>query len=481
MMQKVQEDTDIARELYRRALMGRAQVYQFTGQYPQSLKDWEKYKKVGDEPRHMYAYCQGVSILHDRVGQFKKANMLSEQAIGLGQQYPGIVEAGVLRSARVQLLIKKGDFAEAIKSAEDMLSSTKPTRKGHVRKRVTMDKREEARLLMSMGTAYMSMGKYDQARVHFLRARKINQQINSPEAVSIADNNLTLTYWKMGDYKHAIVHCRKALAIREKIGHVFGISTALNNLGLIHDEMGDYQAALRYYQQALAAFNRLNDVYGITIALTNIGTIYGDVYGDMNKAFDYHRRSLDLVRTTGDMYGEVEALIMMADMYWRCENKHKFSLTVADLSKLIPMVQSEELVMSCFLKEIKLCAWRKDRRKQKQLVEQLFCALAITENRILIYESIAEFVEIIYRFELTSWLPKILPLMHNLENNLNAVESPLRKIKMLRSLVKYSLLTDEKQAAKKHFRNWEYIAHTYRIVAEQSELDRVRVQLESRQ
>lgn len=54
------------------------------------------------------------------------------------------------------------------------------------------------------------------------------------------------------------------------------------------------------------------------------------------------------------------------------------------------------------------------------------------------------------------------------------IESPLKRTKILRALVKYRLLARDRIAAAEYFRQWEQSARKYGIKAEQKDIDRLR-------
>ncbi len=456
--QKPRPHPEPADALYRRALAGRARVFQFTGQYPRALKDWRRFKKTSHEPRSDYEYYQGVSDLHDHTGRFNRAVELREKAIAICRCFPGTLNESALLVAQVQLLLRKNEYAAAFNKARGLLKAGG-----------NLNKHNKARVYTLMGTSSMHMGKYVPALACFSRARSLHRQINNLEGMTIVDNNLTLTYWKMGKYKNAIKHCRQALGVREKIGHVFGISTALNNLGLIYDEMGNYREALECYEKALAMFRRLNDRYGITIALTNIGTIYSDIYGDIEKAFEYHRQSLELVRRTGDKYGEFEGLLMMADMHWRQKDRKAFSRTVDAMGRLVNTLQSREMHIVYLLNRVKSCAWNNWHSLDRAILK-LFAALKRTPDDMLIVDSIAGLVGVIETFGLNKWLEPVQPWVKKMENKLPAIESPLRRVKTLRGLIKFYLMRGNRTRAENFFKQWQKTYQHYGIKSEEKVL-----------
>ncbi len=456
--------TKSAKDLYLQALINRAHVLQFTGQYPRAQDDWQAVVRATRDPKYRFEYYQGISSLYERTGKVRKAFVLIEQAIRLCHRHRGLIRPHALQRIQVHLFLEKEDYPKALELGKRILH----------RWRRELTNEERTRLYTSMGTAYLSMGSYGRALDYYLRTKRLNQRLNHLEGISVADNNLTLTYWKMGDYQKALRHCREALAVREKIGYVFGVAATLNNLGLINDEMGNYEEALKYYEKALAAFKRLNDIYGMNIALTNIGSIYHEIHGDANRAFGCHVRSLDLARQSGDRYGEIEGLLAMTDMYWLRKEKRAYGQAVDAIGRLIAGLHSEELEVHYLLARIKLHAWQKNRALRDRAIRALLAAFDRSRNRLMVMECSAVFMDICHTFRLLEWLPAIADRAREIKEGWSKIESPLKRTKILRALVKYHLLAVDRTRAVEYFRQWEQIARKYGIKAEQKDIDRLR-------
>lgn len=452
------------RDFYLQALIGRAHILQFTGQYPQARQDWQSVEQATRDPVYRFEYYQGISSLYERIGKFRQAFAFIEQAIKLCRRCPGLVRTQVLHRIKVRLLLEKEEYPKAVKLGEAILR----------RWGSDLAREERTRLYTSMGTAYLSMGSYDRALDYYLRTKRLNQRLNHLEGISAADNNLALAYWKMGDYQKALKHSREALGVREKIGYMYGISASLNNLGLINDEIGNYEEALRYYEKALAAFKRLNDIYGMNIVLTNIGSIHHEIHGDVNKAFGCHLRSLELARQSRDRYGEIEGLLAMTDMYWLRKEKRAYGQTVKAIDRLFKGVRSEELEVHYLLARIKLQAWQKDRVLRDRAIRALLAAFDRSRNRLMVMECGAVLIDICHAFHLVEWLPAIADRVREIEEGWSKIESPLKRAKILRALVKYRLLVKDRPGASGYFRSWEQTARKYGIKNEQKDIERLR-------
>ncbi|MGB9720116.1 MAG: tetratricopeptide repeat protein [bacterium] len=452
------------RDLYLKALMERARIFQFTGNYTLSYRDWKTLRCATKEPKYRYEYYRGLSVLHEHVGRFHSSAVSLEKALVLCKRHPELVNKAMIKSMQIRLMLEKGDHLRVISSGCKLLN------KKDVKSLAVTDL---SRLLTNIGNAYLSIGNYDQACLYFLRARNHYKRINNLEGLSTTENNLALVYWKKGDYRKALGYSRSALAIRTRIGHRYGISATLNNLGLINDEMGRYEEALSYYEKALGIFKELNDTYGMTIALSNIGSIYGEVNGDLNKAIGYYKRSLELSRLTGDTYCLVEAMFDLAEMHWCNKDYMVYEQIVRSVGRLIKSIHSEELNIVYTLMVIKMYVRKKLRSKVASLVRRLIRQASFSKNYLLHSEAIASIVNLMYDQQMFFSLPEIDHCVKEIEKRLGTVESPLRRSKILRGLVKYYLLTGNRSNAVRYYRLWKNTAHKFKIKAQNLEIDKI--------
>jgi tetratricopeptide (TPR) repeat protein len=462
--------SDRLKDLYLRALIGRAKMFKFTGQYQDALKDFRMIKRNTRDPRYQFEYYRGVSSVLERMGRFRPAIALVERAIRLSRRCRDLRNDSLLLNTKVHLLIHKGDNAGALKLCHTILRKNNRARGGSAASGKEHDLIDKATLLKNIAYAYYAMEKYKKALGYYLRARQYYRQAKYLEGVSDTDNNLTLIYWKTGNYKKALAHSHEALTVREKIGHGYGLSSTLNNMGLINDEMGNYPEALRFYEKALANFYRLNDIYGLTIALTNIGSIYHEIFGDIKRAYVYYEKSYQYSRKTGDPLSEAEGLLAMAEMHWQMENRRAFVQDIAALNRLMPGIRSAELSAMFLLVQIKLRVWKRDRTGVNSKVDELLALLKRSRNDLLAMESVAALIDIIYRFDLEELRDKIALAAGEMGKNLPAIESPLKRTKILRALVKYHLLANDRVRAGKYFKEWEDVSTWFGIKAEKDEI-----------
>ena len=149
----------------------------------------------------------------------------------------------------------------------------------------------------NIGLVYADKGDYDNALVHYNKARVIQEQKSGKDHPNTASsyNNIGLVYAQKGDYDNALVYYNKALVSQEKTLGKDHPDTArsYNNIGLVYADKGDYDNALLYYNKALVIKEQKlgKDHPDTATSYGNIGSVYLDK-GDYDNAVVYLNKAL---------------------------------------------------------------------------------------------------------------------------------------------------------------------------------------------
>jgi tetratricopeptide (TPR) repeat protein len=108
---------------------------------------------------------------------------------------------------------------------------------------------QDASLHYSLGLAYRSVGKADQAISEFKRAITLNTKLSE------AHNDLGIEYEKKGIYDEAIKEFEIALGLTNQPSHIY------YNLGLVYTQKKEYGKAIQSFQNLLEYQN--NDTINI--------------------------------------------------------------------------------------------------------------------------------------------------------------------------------------------------------------------------
>ena len=132
----------------------------------------------------------------------------------------------------------------------------------------------EASIRKILGSAYHSLGFYDEGLVHHERALALRLKLFGPDHPSVATSysNIGLTYDSKGDYDKAL-----AIQLKQLGADHPDVALSYNNIGAAHDAKGEYDKALEYYQKSLAIrLKKLGaDHPDVAISYWSIGVAWG--------------------------------------------------------------------------------------------------------------------------------------------------------------------------------------------------------------
>lgn len=138
------------------------------------------------------------------------------------------------------------------------------------------------------------------------RELALAQELNDPEMLALAYNDLSIAYFYKGRFDTVVVLNKKALAIREKLGDLRGMASSLNKMGNAYHELGDLGNAMRVQMRTLQVYESLQDTFGMETTLNNIGNVLHRNKNYM-QAIPFFERALTLARQIGDKRGIIAA------------------------------------------------------------------------------------------------------------------------------------------------------------------------------
>ena len=219
------------------------------------------------------------------------------------------------------------------------------------------DFRKQGHTLFSLGDAYRSLSKYEQAIDHYQQSITIARKFPN---LSLLESNALIqigyVHWLRGAYKQSIQHSEQALKIAKNKNYFLGEAVALNNLGSAYNSICQYDRAQDYHEQSLDLAKTIKDRKGESDALGNLGDLYrtlnqplealesheqnlniakelkdhpgiaialGDIGLDYHalanypEAEKYHQQHLKLAQDSGDRQGEFRAIGNLGSVYYR--------------------------------------------------------------------------------------------------------------------------------------------------------------------
>lgn len=176
------------------------------------------------------------------------------------------------------------------------------------------------------GVALADVEEFDAALEHYLQALAVSQAEGDRLEAAKTAGNIGNLYNMLGQLDRARSYHQQALADFEAAGFTLGVAGTLVNLGalsakfaLAAQEAGDADGARRENEQlrdlnqrALTLFADLGNDRGVAYAASNIGLAL-ERLGEPMQALVEHERALSLRVRIGDVHGEINSRVTMAD------------------------------------------------------------------------------------------------------------------------------------------------------------------------
>jgi ATP/maltotriose-dependent transcriptional regulator MalT len=196
--------------------------------------------------------------------------------------------------------LTQGDYAEAVRLAEDVLQRSKTHHyawyipyawllltnvalaQGHYRAarhaaqqayaavQVAQDHWLMAYILNDMGTIALAMGNVDEARQYYQDSYALRERFGAHEGMALALTHLARVALQQDDYAEAHTLYERSLTLYRQIGNRGGLATVLNGLGNTACALGDTELARRSFHQALQTASEIQFVPLILTILTSV-------------------------------------------------------------------------------------------------------------------------------------------------------------------------------------------------------------------
>jgi tetratricopeptide (TPR) repeat protein len=180
------------------------------------------------------------------------------------------------------------------------------------------DKREEGRLLGSLGLCWWELGEHGNALECYEQALALARDLSDRQAEGRHLGSIGLV-WATLDRGRASDYYGEALAIAQEVGDRQAENSHLGALGLVEAEEGIakmaqaqtadaavapyFQRAVRYYERALRIAREIGDRRGEGSHLGNLGNAWRCL-GELSQAIDLLEQALSTIRDIGDRRNE---------------------------------------------------------------------------------------------------------------------------------------------------------------------------------
>ncbi|MCL6257632.1 tetratricopeptide repeat protein [Aquiflexum sp. TKW24L] len=222
-----------------------------------------------------------------------------DQAILLGQKVNYKKGLASAYNARGRAEAAMGNFQESILNFQEALKYFHEIN----------DLTGEANILSNLGSIYFMTGNSSRALELHFESLKISEEIDNKLRIGTSLNNIGTVYQKnSSNLIEALTFFKKSLEVFQGIDHTPGIATSAMNIGEIYYKELKYDSAIYFHQLALELCDGTIDA---TFPLTQLGEINGEM-GNFQKAFGFHRRSLEISERLDAKFDLTQGLLGLA-------------------------------------------------------------------------------------------------------------------------------------------------------------------------
>ncbi len=252
--------------------------------------------ELSDQPRVQARMMNTIGIVYWRLGLYKQAKLLLQQALDiqrrvLGEKYPEFSES--LNGLAI-MYYSQGDYLTAEKLFREALASRR------------MQENEDlnvANCLNNLAMTLKAQEKFNEAEPMYREALAIRRRMLGNENREVAQslNNMGKFLYDQGKLTEAEPYLRESLAMnRELLGEEHPeISANLNNLALVLRARGNYNEAEKMFKQVLAMDRKLvgEDHPYVGATLQEIGILLM-MKGDYTTAEKSLREAIEIKQKT---------------------------------------------------------------------------------------------------------------------------------------------------------------------------------------
>jgi predicted ATPase/class 3 adenylate cyclase len=178
-----------------------------------------------------------------------------------------------------------------------------------------------------------------------------------------------------GDSEQAVACIEEALSMRIEIGDRRGVGVSLANLGKAHYERGDYSTARSLMVESLGILEDLNDQARYTLQLGDVALV-SLVNGDLDEAFEYARKGVELARQTGHRYNTAWTTALLGRVVAAQGQAETGAALLADAIEVLAELGDDRSLLSV----VGDLAVIKSERKPLEAAEVLVAARSIRER-----------------------------------------------------------------------------------------------------
>ncbi|RMF60326.1 MAG: CHAT domain-containing protein [Calditrichaeota bacterium] len=261
-----------------------AYIYQVTGQYHNSLKQYQKLLRLALKEKNMNLVAYGlmqIGTLYYFVGNYGKSLKFYNESYKVAREYGEQKRKGMALTNMGSVYSMVGNYEKGLKYfklAYQILEKTGA-------------ERTRAILLYNIGLIHKDTGHYQEAFPYFERALKLTRERHFQLEESMVLGGIAENHLALNDLEKALTYYLEALHLAEKISNPYQQCYILRNLGSIYQKREEYTRAISNYSKALSIAMELNDAQVIWESNSGLGACYQKL-GEPTKAIAHFSQAI---------------------------------------------------------------------------------------------------------------------------------------------------------------------------------------------
>ena len=172
----------------------------------------------------------------------------------------------------------------------------------------------EGNAYLAIADVYAIMENFDNAENYYTKSIEILRKEGDSIGLASALLNAGDTYFTSKKYEKALINFEESSQIFKEVDYLIGTAYNLGNVGMVYAEQGKDELAEKNMNEAITILEEMQDYYPISVYLTYMADIYARK-DNMNAAFTYAKRSLDLAKKYGRKKEIGDANLKLSELY----------------------------------------------------------------------------------------------------------------------------------------------------------------------
>lgn len=178
-------------------------------------------------------------------------------------------------------------------------------------------RREEARVLRSLGLVHLALGNTHVALEKLTASLALLEELKPVDAELVDTlNDVANAHLLIGNNSQALMHCNRSLELSRSLRYSKGEGLSLELTGQVEYASGDRTRSLDLYSAALPILKNENDEAGVAQTFLDFGYSYSDL-SETEKAMQSFEQALVLWRGVKNPRGEALTLTALGHLHYK--------------------------------------------------------------------------------------------------------------------------------------------------------------------